>query len=174
MAASKETLKFMCAAVYQISNSIQHSRKQNSSSNFNDLITQGASKWLFAHRWLLAKKPWNSCQQLFTNRRDQLSNELSWQLLFWQGHHAIASTRLWAPRWLNASIITLRNKYQRRIHNQISILDRAFHEKCYGLSAINYSNNKLHLRCLTRFWIRLWILVKHKSHHGTSKVWLTL
>ena len=126
MAASKETLKFMCAAVYQISNSIQHSRKQNSSSNFNDLITQGASKWLFAHRWLLAKKPWNSCQQLFTNRRDQLSNELSWQLLFWQGHHAIASMRLWAPRWLNASIITLRNKYQRRIHNQIKHLRQSF------------------------------------------------
>ena len=45
---------------------------------------------------------------------------------------------------------------QRRIQNQAEHLRSRFCENSQQFSAVNYFRKKLHLRCSTGFWIRLW------------------
>ena len=48
------------------------------------------------------------------------------------------------------------NEFQRCIQNLSNIWDGAFCENSSRLSVVIYLRKKLHLRCLTWFWIRPW------------------
>ena len=47
--------------------------------------------------------------------------------------------------------------FQRRNQNPVKIYNGAFCENCLRLKAATYFRKKLHLGCLTRFWICLWL-----------------
>ena len=49
------------------------------------------------------------------------------------------------------------------------ILDGTFGKNSDWFSAVNYFSKKLHLRCLTRFWIRLWEPYRKYSEWSSTK-----